>query len=168
MPKTGKARDRTVIGIDPGLASAGLAVVRRERGKYRALYVDCVKTKPDTPFPERLAALHMATKRALARFKPAELAMERLFFAKNAKTAIAVGQAQGAMLMAAAGLEIPVHLYTPLEVKIAVTGDGSADKETVGRMIQRLFSLESLPRPDDAADALAVGYCHLVSTRIRA
>lgn len=167
MPKSLPGGERIVLGIDPGLASAGLAVVKRENRDYKAIYFDCITTKPDTPFPDRLAALNRAAKRAVARFKPVELAMERLFFAKNAKTAIAVGQAQGAMLLAAAGKGIPVFQYTPLEVKIAVTGDGSSGKDAVGRMIRRIFALEEVPRPDDAADALAVAYCHLISTRIR-
>lgn len=165
MPKPARARARVILGIDPGLASAGLAVVAQDRGNFCAISYACVTTKPGEPFPERLAALNRATREMIIRFGPTELAMERLFFAKNAKTAIMVGQAQGAMLLAAAGLSLPVFQYTPLEVKMAVTGSGSAGKAPVARMIMRLFRLSEIPTPDDAADALAVGYCHLISTR---
>lgn len=156
---------RVVLGVDPGTASMGVAVVSREGTSYQSIHYDCVVTKPTMRFPERLRVLNRAIAGLIRKYQPEALAMERLFFTKNAKTAIAVGQAQGAILLAAAGVELGLAQYTPNEVKIAVTGDGRADKASVAFMIQKLLGLAELPRPDDAADALAIAYCHLVSTR---
>ncbi len=156
------------MGVDPGLASTGLAVVAEKGGSFSSLSHGCLKTVPSQPFPDRLMELNRAAGDLIARYEPGELAIERLFFAKNAKTAMAVGQAQGAILLAAAGKGMRIFEYTPLQVKVAVTGDGAAGKGDVARMVRRIFRLDSIPRPADTADALAVAYCHLVSTRFRA
>lgn len=156
---------RVVLGVDPGTASMGVAIVAREGTSYASIHYDCVVTKPAMRFPERLRMLHRAIAGLIRKYEPEALAMERLFFTKNAKTAIAVGQAQGVILLAAAGHPLQMAQYTPNEVKIAVTGDGRADKASVAFMVQKLLGLAELPRPDDAADALAIAYCHLVSTR---
>ncbi len=160
--------DRVVLGIDPGLASMGVAVIAKRNGELVPLTYDCIRTGPGQRFPERLALLHRACQKLIAKYRPDVLAMERLFFSKNVRTAMVVGQAQGAVLLAVAGRNVEVVEYTPREVKMAVTGDGSADKAAVALMVQRILRLAELPRPDDAADALAVAYCHLVSTRVPA
>ena len=156
---------RIVVGIDPGLAACGLAVVKERDRTYESLHVSCTVTSPKTAFPDRLSLLYDATRAVVRRFRPDSVALERLFFAKNATTAIAVGQAQGAILLALAGTGLDPAWYSPVAVKSAVTGDGAADKDAVGKMIARLLGLKEVPKPDDAADALAVAYCHLVSTR---
>ncbi len=162
MPK-----DRVVLGVDPGVASTGIAVVAESGGRYETRDYSCVSTRAGQRFPDRLAVLNAAIRRAIRRFRPDDLAMERLFFSRNVKTAVAVGQAQGAILLAAARSSIGIHEYTPMQVKMAVTGNGTADKSEVAIMMMRLLNLDDIPRPDDAADALAIAYCHLVSTRIR-
>lgn len=162
---TPDARGRVVVGIDPGLASCGVGVVALRGGVYRAVHWDCLKTTPAERFADRLAAIHGACTALVRRHRPEALAMERLFFTKNQKTAFVVGQAQGAILLSLAGTTIDSFQYTPIEVKQAVTGDGRADKRAVGMMIAKLLGMDAIPTPDDAADALAVAYCHLVSTR---
>ena len=157
--------DRVILGIDPGLASCGVAVVRQRGRSYEAVHWDCLRTKPTERFADRLAALHRAVLALVRKHRPQALAMERLFFTKNQKTAFVVGQAQGAILMALAGTGIEPFQYTPVEVKMAVTGDGRAEKPAVGKMISRILGMAEIPEPDDAADALSVAYCHLVSTR---
>jgi crossover junction endodeoxyribonuclease RuvC len=154
-----------VLGIDPGVASTGIAVVSERDGEYRSIAYQCVRTSPKDAFPRRLALLHGECAIAIKKYRPDSVAMERLFFARNAKTAIAVGQAQGVLLLAAASDGLDVTFYTPMEVKSATTGDGSSDKAGVALMIQKILGLAEIPRPDDAADALAIAYCHLVSTR---
>ena len=160
-----RAAPRVILGIDPGLASMGVGVVRERDGEYAAVHFELVRTKPGTVFPDRLAILNRRVGELLKEFSPAAMAMERLFFSNNAKTAMVVGQAQGAILLALAGTGIPVFEYTPVQVKQAVTGDGRAEKPAVGDMVRRLLSLAEVPKPDDVADALAIAYCHLVSTR---
>ena len=162
---SGGGRARVVLGIDPGVASTGIGVVRDRDRRYETIHFELIRTKVGTPFPDRLAILNRRVAELVAGHRPSSVAMERLFFSNNAKTAIAVGQAQGAILLAMAGTGIPVFEYTPMQVKQAVTGDGRADKKAVGEMTRRLLSLDEVPRPDDVADALAVAYCHLVSTR---
>jgi len=156
---------RVVLGVDPGTASMGVAIVSLTGSSYASVHYDCVTTKPAMRFPERLRLLNRAIAGLIRKYRPEAMAMERLFFTKNARTAIAVGQAQGAILLAAAGVDLDLAQYTPNEVKIAVTGDGRADKASVAFMMQKLLGLSEVPRPDDAADALAIAYTHLVSTR---
>lgn len=161
MPESG----RLALGIDPGLASCGIGVVREHDRRYRAVHWECLRTKPGVALPDRLAQLHRAVKAIFRKHAPGTVAMERLFFSNNAKTAMDVGKAQGAILLAFAGSGMPVAEYTPVQVKQAVTGDGRADKRAVGEMVKRLLGMDAIPQPDDAADALAVAYCHLVSSR---
>ena len=164
MPRQAR-RARITLGIDPGVASTGIGAVEEKDGVYRSLGYDCIRTFPTELFVRRLALLNAECAKAIRKYRPESIAMERLFFARNAKTAIAVGQAQGALLLAAAGADMDVTFYTPNEVKSATTGDGSSDKAGVALMIQKILGLEEIPKPDDAADALAIAYCHLVSTR---
>ncbi len=148
-----------VLGIDPGTAATGYGVVEREGAKLRALDYGCVETLPTMDLPRRLLEIHRAVTELILTHKPVQLGVERLFFNKNVQTAFAVGQARGVVLLAAAEHGLPVFEYGPHEVKLAVTGYGRADKRQVQRMVQAVLGMSVLPRPDDAADALAVAIC---------
>jgi crossover junction endodeoxyribonuclease RuvC len=147
------------LGIDPGTAALGYGVVERIGGRLRAIDHGCLVTSPDLPMPERLLAIHGLLDDLLSLHEPAIVAVERLFFSRNAQTAIAVGQARGVVLLAAAQHGKPVREATPNEVKSAIAGYGAADKEQVQRMVQLVLGMAELPRPDDAADALAIAVC---------
>jgi crossover junction endodeoxyribonuclease RuvC len=148
-----------VLGIDPGTAATGYGVVIREGAKLRALDYGCLETLPTQELPVRLLEIHRAVTELILTHKPVQLGVERLFFNKNVQTAFAVGQARGVVLLAAAEHGLPVFEYGPHEVKLAVTGYGRADKRQVQRMVQAVLGMAVLPRPDDAADALAVAIC---------
>lgn len=148
-----------VLGIDPGTAATGYGVVEREGAKLRAVDYGCLETLPTQELPARLLEIHRAVTELILTHKPVQLGVERLFFNKNAQTAFAVGQARGVVLLAAAEHGLPVFEYGPHEVKLAVTGYGRADKRQVQRMVQAVLGMTVLPRPDDAADALAVAIC---------
>ena len=145
-----------VLGIDPGTAALGYGIVERNGGGLRAVDFGVLKTTPELSLPERLLAVHTLVTDLIDLHAPALVGVERLFFSRNAQTAFAVGQARGVVLLAAAQHGIPVREATPNEIKNAVAGYGSADKEQVQRMSQVLLSLDSPPTPDDAADALAM------------
>ena len=145
-----------VLGIDPGTAALGYGIVERTGSRLRMVDAGCLETSPALPLPERLLAIHRLLVDLIELHQPQILAVERLFFSKNAQTAFAVGQARGVVLLAGAAAGVPVREATPNEVKIAVTGYGAADKEQVGRMVAVCLTLAQPPRPDDAADALAV------------
>lgn len=157
---------RVVIGIDPGTAITGYGIVQeKENGELEWIAHGVVTTPSDWDDPKRLLELYQKLCEILSTYKPDCCAVEKLFFQKNVKTAISVGQGRGAALIAAAASELPVGEYTPLEVKQAVVGYGSADKQQVQQMVKVLLDLSEIPQPDDAADALAVAICHLHSTR---
>ena len=145
-----------VLGIDPGTAALGYGIVEASRGRLREVDHGCLVTSPDTALPERLLAVHALVDELIAVHSPRLLAIERLFFSKNAQTAFAVGQARGVVLLAAAQHDVPVVEATPNEVKSAIAGYGAADKEQVQRMVQLVLAMTKRPRPDDAADALAI------------
>jgi crossover junction endodeoxyribonuclease RuvC len=145
-----------VLGIDPGTAALGYGIVESSRGRLREVDHGCLVTSPDTALPERLLAVHALVDELIALRAPRILAIERLFFSKNVQTAFAVGQARGVVLLAAAQHGVPVVEATPNEVKSAIAGYGAADKEQVQRMVQLVLAMAELPRPDDAADALAI------------
>jgi crossover junction endodeoxyribonuclease RuvC len=148
-----------ILGIDPGTAALGYGIVERTGSRLRAIDYGCLTTSPDLPMPERLLAIHQLVDELVALHEPAVVAVERLFFSKNAQTAMAVGQARGVVLLAAAQHGRPVREATPNEVKSAIAGYGAADKEQVQRMVQLVLGMTELPRPDDAADALAIAVC---------
>jgi crossover junction endodeoxyribonuclease RuvC len=151
-----------VLGVDPGLSRCGYGAV--EGGpRPRAVAAGVLTTPTDSPLPERLAALDLELRALLAELKPDAVAVERLFFQTNAKTAMSVGQASGLVLAAAVQSGAEVSQYTPNEVKQAVAGYGAAPKEQVQRMVQSLLGLSEKPKPADAADALALALCHLAS-----
>ena len=148
-----------ILGVDPGTAALGYGIVERTGGRLRAIDYGCLETSPDLPLPERLLAIHALLSDLIELHEPAIVAVERLFFSRNAQTAIAVGQARGVVLLAAAQHGRLVREATPSEVKSAVAGYGAADKAQVARMVQLVCGMSSLPTPDDAADALAVAIC---------
>jgi len=145
-----------VLGIDPGTAALGYGIVEATAGRLREVDHGCLTTSADESLPDRLLAIHALVDELLALHQPDVLAVERLFFSKNVQTAFAVGQARGVVLLAAAQHSVIVREATPNEVKSAVAGYGAADKEQVQRMVQLVLGMAERPRPDDAADALAI------------
>jgi crossover junction endodeoxyribonuclease RuvC len=145
-----------VLGIDPGTAALGYGIVDTSGGRLREVDHGVLETSPDTAMPERLLAAHERVTSLLASHRPDVVAVERLFFSRNAQTAFGVGQARGVVLLAAAQAAVPVMEATPNEVKSAIAGYGAADKAQVQRMVQVVLGMESPPRGDDAADALAI------------
>jgi crossover junction endodeoxyribonuclease RuvC len=148
-----------ILGVDPGTAATGYGIVERTGSHLRALDYGCFETTPALELPARLALIHQAMTDLIAEHRPVSVGVERLFFNRNAQTAFAVGQARGVVLLAAAQAGLPVFEYGPHEVKMAVTGYGRAAKGQVQRMVQAVLGMDTLPRPDDAADALAVAIC---------
>jgi crossover junction endodeoxyribonuclease RuvC len=150
-----------VLGIDPGTASTGYGVVEGSGSSLRALDGGVIATAPGIPLERRLADIHARVCELLDRFSPDGLAVEELYFGANVRTAFAVGQARGVVLLAAGARGVPARSYTPQQVKSAVCGSGRADKGQVARMVAQLLRLEAVPTPDHAADALAVAICDL-------
>jgi len=148
-----------ILGIDPGTAIMGYGVLRSERGNVAMVDNGCVFTEKDLPMPERLDILGKELKAIIARFSPDVMAIEELFFFKNKKTVISVGQARGVAVFVGESMGLEIHEYTPLQVKQAVTGYGRADKKQVQQMVKNILKLKDIPKPDDAADALAVAIC---------
>lgn len=154
------------LGLDPGTASTGYGLVRQHRdGSLEAVNFGVITTPKDLPASERLDLLYQELHTILNQFHPETAAVEKLFFQKNISTAIGVGQARGVLLLALAQKGLEVAEYTPNEVKQAVAGYGSADKRQVQEMARVLLGLPEIPKPDDAADALAIAICHLNTNR---
>ena len=149
-----------VLGIDPGTANTGFGVVAAQRGRLVALDGGVIETSPRADAGARLAAIHARVAELIDGYAPEAVAIEDLFFGANAVSALAVGQARGVVMLAAGQRAVPCWSYTPQQVKGAVCGSGRAEKAQVQRMVQALLALEDLPRPDHAADALAVAICH--------
>jgi crossover junction endodeoxyribonuclease RuvC len=145
-----------VLGVDPGTASLGYGLVDRTGSRLRAVDFGTFGTGADQALPDRLLAIHALVLEVIELHRPTLLAVERVFQTRNVQTALAVGHARGVILLAAAAHGLEVREATPSEVKIGVTGYGSADKEQVGRMVQTILGLPARPSPDDAADALAI------------
>src|SRR5436309_8005686 len=160
-PSSSSPSPRIALGIDPGTAIVGYAVVEARGSELNMIACDVITTSPSTLMPERLQHIYHRLNEIISMYRPNEAAMEELFFAKNARTALTVGQARGVAMLALANGGLAVSEYTPRQVKQAVTGYGGANKEQVGEMVRILLHLTSIPRPDDAADAAAVAICHL-------
>ena len=157
-----------VLGIDPGTAITGYGVVEDAGGGLKTLAFGVIRTPAGQPLPVRLQSIYRAVRELATEWEPATAAVEELFFSSNVRTAMSVGQARGVTLLALADAGLTVAEYTPLTVKQAVTGYGNADKAQVQEMVRLLLGLAEVPRPDDAADALAVAICHLHSARLAA
>jgi crossover junction endodeoxyribonuclease RuvC len=150
-----------VLGIDPGTASTGFGVVAQRRGRLLALDGGVIETGAGLALERRLATIHARVAELLDAHAPDALAVEDLYFGANVRSALAVGHARGVVLLAAGQRGVAAHGYTPQQVKSAVCGSGRAEKLQVQQMVQRLLALPELPRPDHAADALAVAICHV-------
>lgn len=157
-----------ILGIDPGIGRVGWGVIEVERSKFKAQQYGCFETKPNDAIPKRLNEIYSFITTLLREHAPDSLAIEELFFNTNVKTAFSVGQARGVILLAAAQKNIPVAIYTPLQVKMATTGYGRAEKAQIGQMVKALLHLESIPKPDDTADALAIALTHAFSYKMQA
>lgn len=149
-----------VLGIDPGLANTGYGVVQSAGGRLVALDGGVIETAAGLPVERRLAEIYEAIDALLTEHEPQAMALEELYFGQNVKTAFAVGQARGVVMVAAGRRGLTCESYTPQQVKGAVCGNGRAEKEQVARMVQALLGLQVPPTPDHAADALAVAICH--------
>jgi crossover junction endodeoxyribonuclease RuvC len=149
-----------VLGIDPGVANTGYGVVARRDGRMVALDGGVIRTRREAPHELRLAEIHAAVDALLLEHEPDAVALEELYFGQNVRTAFAVGQARGVVMLAAGQRAVPCAGYTPQQVKGAVCGSGRAEKGQVTRMVQALLDLPEEPTPDHAADALAVAICH--------
>ena len=148
-----------VCGVDPGIGRLGYALLNQIGGKFSCDGFGCLETSSSTPLPERLLYLYQGMEKILAA-RPKAVAIEQLFFNKNVRTAFSVAEARGVILLLCAQLNIPVFEYTPPQIKMAVVGYGHAEKHQVQIMLQRTLGLKNIPKPDDAADALAIAMCH--------
>jgi crossover junction endodeoxyribonuclease RuvC len=149
-----------VLGIDPGLANTGYGVVERRGGRLVALDGGVIKTRAGVPQERRLTDIHAGVEALMREHQPDAVALEELYFGQNVRTAFAVGQARGVVMLVAGQHGVPCASYTPQQVKGAVCGSGRAEKDQVARMVKTLLALTEEPRPDHAADALAVAVCH--------
>ncbi len=149
-----------ILGIDPGIAILGYGVISYQGSRLIAQDYGAVCTRAHEPFPSRLSQLYDGMQALIDRFKPDAIAFEELFFCKNVATAMQVGSARGVALLAAQQFGAPLYEYTPMQIKLAVTGNGHALKPQVQQMVKVLLNLKEAPKPDDVADALAVAICH--------
>ena len=156
-----------VLGIDPGYATTGFGLISAGRGEYRLLQYGTVTTPADLPFPKRLNMLFEDMTRLLEVTKPETVAVEELFWGHNITTGIGVSHGRGVILLAVERAGVPLYEYTPMQVKQAVVGYGKAEKRQVMDMTRRFLKMEKLPRPDDAADAIAIALCHARSATSR-
>lgn len=149
-----------ILGIDPGVATVGFGVIDSDRAQQKMIQYGAITTAAGLPLATRLVQIAADLEVLIRQFQPDEIAVEELFFSKNITTGIAVAHARGVILYTAERLQIPVYEYTPMQVKQAVVGYGLAEKQQVMDMTRRLLKLKAVPRPDDAADALAIAICH--------
>jgi len=156
-----------ILGIDPGIARVGWAVVETATPNLKTISFGCIETKKEEKAEMRLQQIYQSIGRLCKKFCPDCMSVEDLFFATNAKTAIGVGQSRGVILLAGAQAKIPVVSYSPLAIKRAITGDGHADKEQVLSMVMRILKLKNAPKLDDTADALAIAMTHAYSYKMK-
>ncbi len=166
MLVTVERRGHTILGIDPGTATMGWGVVRKESSRLRYVQHGAITTPSSWEMPRRLGRLFDGVTELIEGYRPDAVAVEELFFNTNVTTAITVGQARGVAMLAAYRAGAPVSEYTPLQVKQAVTSYGRADKRQVQEMVRTLLNLREIPRPDDAADGLAIAITHAFSGRM--
>lgn len=156
-----------IMGIDPGIARVGWAVVETTKPNPKAIAYGCITTEKTDTHQHRLLTIHNAMNTLLARYKPDCVSMEELFFSTNVKTAMSVGEARGILLLTAALHDAPVISYSPSAVKQTICGDGRADKIQIQRMITRILKLKEVPKPDDTADAIAIALTHAYSYKMK-
>jgi len=150
-----------ILGIDPGTASTGYGIIKKSKS-LKCLGYNVIRTAPGTEPGERLRQINNELSKIIKEYQPDILAIEKIFFFRNFKTAIPVSQAKGSILLTAAKKKLPVWEYTPLQVKLTITGNGRADKKEVQKSIQKMLKLKEIPKPDDAADALAIAATYLL------
>ncbi len=153
-----------ILGIDPGYAIVGYGVIECIGNRYIAKQYDSIFTYPESSFEERLNIIFENITELIKKYHPDAMAIEKLYFQNNHKTAIDVAQARGVIILAASRENVPIYEYTPLQIKSSVTGYGKAQKQQVMQMVKRLLGLKEIPKPDDTADALAAGICHINSS----
>ncbi len=149
-----------ILGIDPGLAIVGFGVIEKSNNNFTAIDYGVISTPKDDTFPQRLTTIYQCVGDLIDTFKPDAIAIEELFFMKNITTGIPVSHARGVILLACYQKTRNIFEYTPMQIKLALTGTGSADKHQMQYMTKSILNLETIPKPDDAADALAVAICH--------
>lgn len=154
-----------ILGIDPGIARCGWGVIEVQGPKLKVANYGCIETKSNVPIEKRLLAVYKEITKLIIKYKADAIAVEELFFNTNIKTAFVVGEARGVVLLAGGEKNIPVGVYTPLEVKIAITGYGRAEKNQIGQMVKTLLKLKEIPKPDDVTDALAVALTHAFTNK---
>lgn len=152
-----------VLGIDPGTAIVGFGIIDYENREYKVIDYGCIFTDKDLSLDERLLIIFNEMEALIKKYEPQELAIEELFFFKNSKTVISVGQARGVIVLSGMKNGLKTAGYTPLQVKMGITGYGKAEKKQVQEMVKRILKLEEIPKPDDAADALAIAVTHINS-----
>ncbi|HLB62583.1 MAG TPA: crossover junction endodeoxyribonuclease RuvC [Actinomycetota bacterium] len=157
----------SVLGVDPGVATVGLAVLARPERRPSLVFTDTVRTPSDLPEPQRLRRIHEAVAASIAEHRPLTVAVETVMWNRNTTSAMAVARATGVVLLAAAEAGLPVEEYQPLEVKMAVTGVGNAAKDQVRAALERAHGLRGVPAQPDACDAVAVALCHMLQSRMR-
>lgn len=156
-----------ILGIDPGIAMVGYSILECNGNKYTPLEYGCITTDSEMDSPDRLKIIYDEIGELIDQYQPTDLAIEELFFNKNVKTAIIVAQARGVQVLAAKNKGLGIYEYTPLQIKQAVVGYGRAEKSQVQEMVKILLNLKELPKPDDAADALAIAICHASSIKFK-
>lgn len=149
-----------ILGIDPGTATTGFGLIAKDGAKLKSLDYGVISTSKDKEMHNRLEVLYDDINSLIKQHKPEVIVVEKLFFTSNITTAMTVSQARGVVLLAASKNKVPIAEYTPLQVKMAVSGYGKATKKQVQEMVKRILKLDSIPKPDDAADALAIAICH--------
>ena len=149
-----------ILGIDPGYAILGWGVIEKKGSSFIPIAYGSLETDKDMPMPERLKVLYSGLMEIIAEYEPEEASVEELYFNNNAKTAIFVGQARGVALLACINSGVDLFEYTPLQIKTAMTGFGRAEKKQIQSMVKMILNLDSIPKPDDTADALAAAICH--------
>ncbi len=149
-----------IIGLDPGTATTGYGIIEANQGEFTAVAFGAITTRADDPMPQRLQTIQRELQRLIDTYQPDTAAVEEVFFGRNVTTAITVGQARGVLLLTLVNAGLPIGEYSPPKIKDAVTGYGKADKNQVQLMVRNLLNLEETPRPDDAADGLAVAITH--------
>ena len=157
MPKFNKTK--IILGVDPGIADTGFGVISLNGNNFSSIACGSIKTKAGQPTGQRLKIIHQDLQFLIKKYKPEVVGIEILFFAKNVKTAMAVSQARGVILLTIAQANLPIKEFTPLQVKIGLTGYGKASKKQIQEVVKTILKLKNIPKPDDAADALAIAIC---------
>jgi crossover junction endodeoxyribonuclease RuvC len=157
-----------ILGIDPGIGRTGYGIIDVVSSKFQVQSFGCIETSLSLSLDKRLESLYSKLGKIISEYEPEAMGIEDLFFNTNVKTAMVVGQARGIVLLCAAQHKLPLGIYTPLQVKMALTGYGRAEKSQVGQMVKTLLKLDSVPKPDDTADALAIAITHAFSYKLNA